>query len=133
MQKLLSLAAASAVIASPLTGTAAMAQGDDASVVQAHVNAYRSGNLDAFVATFSKDARVEANGMVAVGHSQIRALYALNFKPNAPKIKVMDSGMSGPNVYITVSYVFTDGSERCCSYSEYTVKNGKITDLIATG
>ena len=48
-------------------------------VIQAHMDAYRSGNIDRFVATFSKDAVVCANGYVAIGRDQIKVLYALNF------------------------------------------------------
>ncbi|MEL6877070.1 MAG: nuclear transport factor 2 family protein [Pseudomonadota bacterium] len=120
---------AATAIASPV----ALAQSDDAAVVQAHVNAYRSGSLDAFVATFAKDATVTANGLTATGHAEIRKLYSLNFKPGAPKIKIVESGLSGPNVYINAAYVFKDGREMCCSYSEYTIKNGKITYLVSSG
>lgn len=133
MRKMAKFLGAAVLVASSLTAPVAVAKADDAAVVQAHVNAYRTGNLDAFVATFAKDARVEANGMVAVGHAQIRAFYALNFKKGAPKLTVVDSGMSGPNVYITISYTFTDGREVCCSYSEYTIEDGKITQLVAVG
>lgn len=106
---------------------------DAASVraVQAHIDAYRSGNLDQFVATFAPDAVVTANGMTAVGRAEIKQMYALNFGPGAPGIRIDDSGMRGSNVYLSVAYTLTDGSEVCCSYSEYQVVGGKIAYLSA--
>ncbi len=101
--------------------------------VQAHVDAYRSGNLDRFVATFTPDAEVHANGMVAVGREQIRALYAANFAPGAPSIRIDDSGVNGQFVYLSVGYIFADGQEMCCSYSEYEVSGGKIAYLATSG
>lgn len=102
-------------------------------VVQRHIDAYRARDLDGFIATFAKDAEVYANGMVAVGHKQIKALYALNFAPGAPDILVKNSGMSGPFVFVSISFVLSDGQEVCCSYSEYEVIDGKITYLAASG
>lgn len=100
-------------------------------VVQAHIDAYRSGNIDRFVATFAKDAVVRADGFVAVGHDQIKALYALNFEPGAPSIRVHDSGVAGDIVQVSVGYVFADGQEVCCSLSEYEVTNGKVSFLVS--
>ena len=97
--------------------------------IQAHVDAYRSGDLDRFVSTFTHDAIVRADGFVAIGRDQIRALYELNFVPGAPSIKVHDSGLSGENVYLTIGYVFEGGQEMCCSYSEYEVRDGKVSFL----
>ena len=101
--------------------------------VQRHVDAYRSGNLDQFVATFTPDAEVYANGMVARGQNEIRELYRLNFQPGAPKIRIHDSGIAGNFVYLSVGYVTSDGQEICCSYSEYEVRDGKISYLAASG
>lgn len=133
MNKLAIAAIATAITCTPIAVPIATAKTSDADVIQAQVDAYRARDMDAFIATFAKDARVEANGMVAVGHAQIRAFYALNFKKGAPTVKIVDSGMSGPNVYITASYTFSNGREECCSYSEYTVENGKVTQLVAIG
>ena len=99
--------------------------------LQNHVDAYRSGDIDAFVATFSKDAVVRANGYVAVGREQIRALYALNFTPGAPTIRIHESGFSGENLYLRVGYVLEDGQEMCCSYSEFEITDGKVSFLVA--
>jgi len=101
--------------------------------VQRHVDAYRSGNLDRFVATFTRDAEVHANGMVAVGHDQIRALYRLNFAPGAPSIRIQESGLSGEYVFLSVGYVMENGEEICCSYSEYEVTDGKVSYLASSG
>ncbi|GMN02750.1 nuclear transport factor 2 family protein [Erythrobacter sp. MTPC3] len=138
MQFRIALAAAAFVAAVPAAVSAPMAMAqenaaDAASIraVQAHVDAYRSGNLDRFVATFAPDAVVTANGMTAVGRAQIKQMYALNFGPGAPGIRIDDSGMSGGNVYLSVAYTFADGTEVCCSYSEYQVKGGKIASLTA--
>lgn len=98
-------------------------------VVQAHIDAYRSGDLDQFVATFAKDAVVRADGFVAIGHEQIKALYALNFEPGAPGIRIHESVIDGEVVRVSIGYVFADGQEMCCSASEYEVTNGKVSFL----
>ncbi|AWW74257.1 hypothetical protein CD351_07415 [Erythrobacter sp. KY5] len=98
--------------------------------IQRHVDAYRSGDLDAFVATFAPDAVVRADGFVAMGREQIRALYELNFIPGAPQLKVHESGVKGENVFLSLGYVFEGGREMCCSYSEYEITNdGKVAFL----
>lgn len=99
--------------------------------VQAHVDAYRSGDLDRFVATFSSDATVDAGGMIAKGHAEIREFYATNFADDDFRhtLRVVDSGMSEGRVYLSAAYTFSDGVERCCSYSEYEISDGKITHL----
>lgn len=104
-----------------------------AKAVQRNVDAYRARDLDRFVATFASDAEVYANGMVAKGHKQIRALYALNFAPGAPRIRIKDSGFSGSFVFISAAYIDGDGKELFYSYSEYEVIDGKITYLSASG
>ncbi len=103
------------------------------SAVQNHVNAYRSRNMDRFIATFTPDAEVHANGLVAVGHDEIRAFYRLNFAPGAPTIRIDDSGVSGQYVFLSVGYVMLDGTEMCCSYSEYEITNGKVSYIGASG
>ena len=105
---------------------------DDASrmaAVQQHVEAYRSGDLDRFVATFTPDAVVRADGFVAMGHEQIRAMFELNFLPGSPSLRVHDSGIKGDTVYLNAGYVTQDGRELCCSYSEYEITDGKISFL----
>lgn len=97
--------------------------------VQAHVDAYRSGDLNRFVSTFTKDAVVRADGYVAIGHDQIKALYSLNFEPGAPSIRVHESGVDGDLVYLKVGYVFESGEEMCCSYSEYQISDGRVSFL----
>lgn len=103
-----------------------------AAVVQRHVDAYRARDLDRFIATFAPDAEVHANGLIAVGHDQIRAFYKLNFAPNAPRIVIKNSGMSGPYVYLAVAFITGDGEELCCSHSEYEVTDGRITFLTSS-
>ena len=98
--------------------------------IQRHVDAYRSGDLDRFVATFTHDAIVRADGFVAMGRPQIRAMYELNFLPGAPTLKVYDSGVKGDNVFLSLGYVFEGGQEMCCSYTEYQVTaDGKVSFL----
>ena len=97
--------------------------------VQAHLDAYRSGDLDRFVATFAPDAVVHSTGMVAVGHKQIRAFYALNFEAGAPRVQILDNGVDGDVIWMSAGYVFPNGDEMCCSLSEYQVRNGKISFL----
>ncbi|MHA7818912.1 MAG: nuclear transport factor 2 family protein [Erythrobacter sp.] len=101
--------------------------------VQSHVDAYRSGNLDRFVATFTPDAEVYGNGLVARGRGEIRALYRSNFAPGAPSIRIHGSEVSGEFVYLTIGYILSNGDELCCSYSEYAVTDGKISYLAVSG
>ena len=108
----------------------AVAKDDKAATVQAHVDAYRSGDLDRFVRTFAKDATVIANGIKARGHTQIKAFYWQNFKEGAPSIRVTESGKVGSNIYIVTAYDYEDGRTLCCAYSEYVVRDGKITYLV---
>ncbi len=101
-------------------------------VVQRHVDAYRSGNLDRFVATFTSDAQVFALGLAATGHKEIRALYRLNFGPDAPSIRIVSSEVNDNFVFLEAAYVMKNGDEICCSYSEYEVRDGKISYLAAS-
>ena len=100
--------------------------------VQSHVDTYRSWNLDAFVGTFAEDATVLVDGQSATGHAEIRRLYAANFADSPHTVKILESGLRKGLVYLTISYLFEDGYERCCSYSEYFVKDGKIAYLKVT-
>lgn len=96
-------------------------------VVQRHVDAYRAGNLDRFVATFTPDAEVYAPGFVAVGRDQIRASYRLNFAPGAPRIRIHSSEVAGDLVFLTIGYVSPAGEELFCAYSEYGVTGDRIS------
>ena len=105
-----------------------------AGTVQVHVNAYRSRNLTQFVNTFAPNAVVTMNGVtLANGRQEIRELYRLNFTDAGPQIRVDRSGMNGDNVYLSVAYTFADGTEICCSYSEYQIVGGQITRLDTQG
>lgn len=118
--------ASSASEMSPASVTEANAR---IAAVQANVDAYRTGNIDRFVATFTKDAVVRADGFEAVGHDQIKALYALNFEPGAPKVRIHGSGIDGEAVVVSIGYVLEDGQEICCSNSYYEITNGKVSFL----
>ncbi len=107
--------------------------GEKIVVIQDHVDAYRARDLDRFIATFAPDAEVYANGLVAVGRAEIRALYRLNCAPNAPTIRVYESGSAGEFIYLSIAFVLSSGEELCCTYSEYEVVDGKITYLAASG
>ncbi len=100
--------------------------------VEAHIEAYRSGDIDRFIATFTPDAEVYSNGIVAKGRDEIRALYRLNFQPGAPKVEIQDCDASGQFVFVSVAYVFSDGREICCSVSEFEVRDGKISYIGAS-
>lgn len=122
-----------AAIASIFAAPVAFAQASPQTVVQRHVDAYRSGDLDRFVATFAHNATVNVNGVEVTGHSRIHAMYREKVKEGAPSIRIAESGIDNGVVYLTVSYVFEDGREECCSYSEYTVVDGKIVYLQTSG
>lgn len=97
--------------------------------VQAHIDAYRSGDLDRFVATFAKDAEVHAMGMTAIGHRQIKEIYRMNFQPGSPSLQIYDNGMDGDMIWVSAGYVYPNGEQMCCSLSEYRVQDGKISFL----
>ena len=102
--------------------------------VERQLAAYRAGDLDQFVASFTKDAIVRADGFVAIGHEQIRALYALNFEPGAPRIRVRETALENGKVVLTLAYITGAGEsagngagegagegrgeEWCCSTAE---------------
>ncbi|WP_162789588.1 nuclear transport factor 2 family protein [Altererythrobacter sp. ZODW24] len=102
------------------------AQGDVLSVVNRHVIAYQTGNLSAFLATFSQDAVVDYDGRRFVGRTEIRQAYAANFGSTAPTVEVTNSWVNGETVELEEAYIFADGSRMCCSYSKFTVRGGKI-------
>jgi hypothetical protein len=97
--------------------------------VQGHVDAYRAWDLEAFVDTFAEDATVMIEGKGATGHEAIRRLYADHFAGAPHTITVLESGVRRGLVYLTLSYTFEDGRERCCAYAEYYAKDGKIVYL----
>lgn len=146
-KQVMSLAATAAVLSLPVSAQDHMveARGSGSEMVdieeangriaaiQRHIDAYRSGNLDTFVSTFTPDAVVRADGFVAIGHDQIKALYELNFEPGAPEIRVHDSGIDGDKVTVSVGYVFANGQEICCSVSEYEVRNGRVSAMRTRG
>ena len=113
--------------------------------VERQLAAYRAGDLDQFVASFTKDAIVRADGFVAIGHEQIRALYALNFEPGAPRIRVRETALENGKVVLTLAYISGAeegagegagegrGEEWCCSTAEYEVTNGKVSFLRTGG
>ena len=129
MRAPIAFAALAPVLAAPV----AFAQASPQTVVQRHIDAYRSGNLERFVATFAHDATVVANGVEVTGQSRIHSLYRKNFEEGAPKIRIVESNIDGARIFLTVAYVFENGSEACCSYSEYTVVDGKIVYLHTEG
>lgn len=99
--------------------------------VQTHVDVYRSWDLDAFVETFAPDATVMIDGKAANGHAEIRQSYASTFEDDPHTVQILESGVRKGLVYLTMSFTFEDGKERCCSYIEYYVKDGKIAYLKA--
>ncbi|MEL6529498.1 MAG: nuclear transport factor 2 family protein [Pseudomonadota bacterium] len=122
-----------AAIASVLAAPTALAQASPQTVVQRNVDAYRAGDLDRFVATFAHDATVDFNGVQVTGQAQIHNIYRSNFAEGAPEIRIEESSMDGNRIFLKVAYVFADGSEACCSFSEYTIVQGKIVYLRAEG
>lgn len=100
--------------------------------VQNHVDVYRSWDLEAFVDTFAEDAQIMVDGRSARGRAQIREFYRSNFEDVPHTIQIVESGIDKGLVYLTVAYRFEDGYERCCSYGEYYVKDGKIAFLSVT-
>ena len=96
-------------------------------VVERHVEAYRSGNLDRFMATFAPNAEVYAHDMVAVGRDQIRSFYRANFTPSAPRTRQLSSEAAGEFVFVTVGFYSPAGQQLFCSFTEYGVTGDKIS------
>lgn len=128
------LALASAAVAAPVAADAPRNGYEQAAVeaVQAHIDMYRTWDLDAFVSTFTEDAVVMVDGKVVEGKPDIRAYYASAFADDPHKVQVIESGLKKGLVYITMSYTFKDGYERCCTYANYFVKDGKVAYLDVT-
>ncbi len=122
-----------AALASLAVAPSAFAQASPQTVVQRNVDAYRSGDLDRFVSTFAHDATVVFNGVEVNGQAQIHNIYRLNFEAGAPDIRIEESSMDGNRIFLRIAYVFADGSVACCSFSEYTIVDGKIAYLRAEG
>ncbi|MEE4208342.1 MAG: nuclear transport factor 2 family protein [Parvularcula sp.] len=101
--------------------------------IERHIDAYRSGDLDAFVDTFTPDAIVRADGFVAIGREQIKRLYELNFAPGAPALKVHGKGIEGDVVTVSHGYILADGQELCCAVSEYKIVDGRVSFIETRG
>jgi len=125
------LAFAAAAIAAPAAADAPRNAYEQAAVdaVQAHINVYRDWDLDAFVQTFTDDAMVMVDGEAFDGHAKIRDYYASAFADDPHTVRVIESGVRKGLVYITTTDTFEDGKERCCTYAQYFVKDGKIAYL----
>ena len=109
-----------------------LAQTEPRAVVQGQIAAYQARDIDRFVATFAPDAVVEFDRIRAVGPSQIRALYSLNFAPAAPKVEVRGMVVEGARVRVEAAYRFANGNVLCCSVSQFTVGGDKVTRLVVT-
>ncbi len=116
-----------ALAAAACAATPTSAQQNPAAVVQAHVDAYRAGDIDAFMNTFAAGAVLTYDGQRFVGKSQIRRAYSMNFQAGAPTIYIAGSEMRDGKVVLSEGYVLADGTDICCSLSSFTVANGKIT------
>ncbi|MXO89765.1 nuclear transport factor 2 family protein [Pontixanthobacter aquaemixtae] len=104
-------------------------QNASAVVVQAHVDAYRAGDIGAFMDTFADNAVLTYDGQRFVGKAQIRHAYSMNFQPGAPSIYIAASEMREGRLVLSEGYILADGTDICCSLSYFTVKNGKITRI----
>lgn len=124
MRKLISAALAAAVLASPAAVPAQQTQ-DPVSVIESATRAYQARDRDRFIAHFADDAVVEMEGLSFEGRSQIREAYALNFVPEAPRVRVVDREAYADRVIDTVEYDF-NGQVWCCSVTAYFVQDGKI-------
>lgn len=124
MRKLISAALAAAVLANPAAVTAQQTQ-DPVSVIESATRAYQARDRDRFIAHFADDAVVEMEGLSFEGRSQIHEAYALNFVPEAPRVRVVDREAYADRVIDTVEYDF-NGQVWCCSVTAYFVQDGKI-------
>lgn len=125
MRKLISVALASAVLASPAAAPAQQAGQDPVAVVQSATEAYQARDRNRFMAHFAEDAVLEMEGLSFEGRAQIREAYAQNFVPEAPRVRLVDREAYADRVIDTVEYDF-NGQVWCCSVTAYFVRDGKI-------
>jgi hypothetical protein len=109
--------------------TPVFAQQGPTDVVQAHVDAYRAADIEAFLDTFASDAVLIFDGQRFTGRAQLRKAYAINFQAGAPSIYIAGSEVNGSEVVLWEGYTLADGTDVCCSVSTYTVQNGKIKKI----
>ncbi|WP_169053582.1 nuclear transport factor 2 family protein [Alteraurantiacibacter aquimixticola] len=122
--------AACALAATPVH---AQQQSPAEAVVQAHIDAYRAGDFEAFLATFARDAVLSYDGMMFYGRTEIREAYHLNFQPGAPSFYLVSSGTKGNLVWLRAGYTLADGTDICCSDTAYAVQDGHIVRADVAG
>ncbi len=125
MRKLVSVIMAAGVLASPATVPAQQVEQDPVAVIESATAAYQARNREGFVAHFADDALLEMDGLSFEGRAQIRQAYALNFTPEAPRVRVVEREAYANRVIDTVEYDF-NGQAWCCSVTAYFIENGKI-------
>ncbi len=104
---------------------------DVADVVEQHNAAWTEGDFEAFMATFAEDAVVIYDGVELRGREQIAQTYAPDFAPGAPRNHITRQGRgAGGAVVREESYIFSDGSEECCTVSAIYVQDGQVARVI---
>lgn len=124
MRKLISVALAGAVLASPATAPAQQGGQDPVAAVQSATEAYHARDRNRFMAHFAEDAVLEMEGLSFEGRAQIREVYAQNFVPEAPRVRIVDREAYADRVIDTVEYDF-NGQVWCRSVTAYFVQDGK--------
>jgi hypothetical protein len=100
-------------------------------VVDRQIAAYNDGDVDAFVAEFAEDAAVtgfEAEEPMAVGESEIRALYGEQFAAFSPEVEILSRISLGEYV-VDHERVEQDDSEAMAAIGVYRVVDGEIAGL----
>jgi hypothetical protein len=99
-------------------------------VVQRQLDSYNSKNLEAWLATYAKDAKqFEHPGkLLASGHAEIRARAAARFQEPNLHAKLMQRSVMGHIIidHETVSRTFPEGPGRIELVCIYEVREGKI-------
>jgi hypothetical protein len=116
-------------IAPGATAATASSSGPEA-IVQAQIEAYNARDIDAFVATYTKDAQLFEHPakLLAAGSAQLRERYAARFKePNLHAVIVKRIVMGNVVVdHERVTRTFPEGSGVVDAVAIYEIENGKI-------
>jgi hypothetical protein len=109
------------------------AQSSPEAIVQTQIDAYNAHDLDAFVATFSADAKVFEHPAkpIASGESQLRERYIERFKEQNLHAEIVKRIVMGNIVVFheKVTRTFPEGPGVLEVVAIYQIENGKIAKL----
>ncbi|MDJ0977100.1 MAG: nuclear transport factor 2 family protein [Erythrobacter sp.] len=102
-----------------------------AKVIQGSLDAWRAGNFEGWIKSFSPDVLVVSDQMRIVGRKELRAIYRFLFDSGVPEPQILESGWTGQRVYVRQQEFIAKGTPSAITYAEYEVKDGLITAVYA--